>query len=106
MYSKIFNSGKGEHTWENETICELHRQLYDNLFVHLCVTDPQLLEKATVILERAYLCGIKMTKKLVENKCSLPEWEKHESPEDVARLRKLRIELTRKLNEISADIRP
>jgi len=104
MYSKIFNTRKGKRVWENETICELHRQIYDNLFVNLCVANPSLLDKITPILERAYICGIKMTQKLLDNKCALPEWEKHVSPEEVKRLRQLRIELSEKLNEIGVNL--
>ena len=47
--------------------------------------------------------GIKMTRKLVDYKMSLPEWEKHESKEEVERLRKLRKDLEDALN---VNIRP
>jgi hypothetical protein len=99
LYSEVFNTGKGQHVWKDETICELHRQIYDLIFVNLCVTNPKLLDRITPVLEKAYLCGVKMTKKLVEHKLSLPEWEEHASKEEVQRLRQLRIELAETLEK-------
>jgi hypothetical protein len=54
------------------------------------------------LLEEAYDMGIKMTKKLVEYKLGLPEWQKNDDPE-VKRLRQLRIELEKAL-EAGLDI--
>jgi len=86
MFSRVFENKKGHRVWENETICELHRQIYDLLVIGEY-------DKIVPVLEKAYKCGIKMTQKLVDYKCSLPDWEEHISKEEVRRIRKLRIEL-------------
>lgn len=86
----VFETRKGRHVWNEQTICELHRMIYDILVAN---GDVELLHKTTPLLEKAYQCGIKMTKKLVEYKLSLPEWDAHENIEEVKRLRQLRIEL-------------
>jgi hypothetical protein len=86
----VFDSQKGRHVWFEPTICEKHRQIYDYLVVH---GDVELLEKITPLLEGAYIDGVKMTKKLVDYKLSLPEWGKHENILEVVRLRLLRMEL-------------
>ena len=104
MSSKIFNLDKGKHVWQSETICELHRQIYDLLFIGLYSKDKALYDAIIVPLEKVYICGIKMTKKMLENKLSLPDWEKHETPDEIKRLRELRIHLTEKLNEIGNSI--
>ena len=101
MYSKVFDTDRGRHVWKEETICELCRKLYDVLVIE---ANEELLDKTVPVLEKIYLCAIKMTKKLIENKCSLPEWEKHESPEEVKRLRELRIKLTEQLDEVGNNL--
>lgn len=98
MLSKIFDTGKGRHIWPERTICEVHREIYDLLVAGLWTTNQQLLYKIIPLLEEAYIDGIKMTKKLVDNKCSFPDWEKNLPSEEVIRLRKLRIHLTEELN--------
>jgi hypothetical protein len=86
----VFETKKGRHLWHEQTICELHRQIYDHLVAN---GDIELLCAVVPLLEKAYICGIKMTKKLVEYKLSLPEWDKHENIEEVRKLRQLRTEL-------------
>ena len=93
----VFDTQKGKHIWSEMTICEIHRCLYDILVAN---GDVELLEKTTPLLEKAYQCGIKMTKKLVDYKLSLPDWDKHENIEEVKRLRELRI----KLNETGVSL--
>ena len=99
--SEVFEDKKGTHVWIDQTICELHRQIYDLLVVELYESNRELFDKIVPILEKAYICGTKMTKKLLEYKCSLPDWEQHYSKQEVERLRKLRIELTEKLKDES-----
>lgn len=93
--SSIFNRPKGKHTWPHRTICEVHREIYDCLVL-------ELYDDIVPKLEEAYLMGIKLCKKLVEHKCSLPEWKNN--TEEAQRLRKLRVELENEVNEISPNI--
>jgi hypothetical protein len=85
MPSKVFDTRKGRHIWPLRTICEVHRELYDLLAL-------EKYDQILPLLEEAYELGIKMTKKLVEYKLSLPEWKDNNNKE-AQRLRKLRIEL-------------
>lgn len=101
MFSKIFDeSYKGQAIWGKETICELHRELYDLLVVGLYQTNLPLLGKIIPILERAYTCGIKMNRKMVENKCQIQGWEKYVDKQEVIRLRKARRHLVKELERI------
>jgi len=86
MYSKVFDNKKGKRIWINDTICEIHKRIYDLLVIGEY-------DKILPLLEKAYEYGIKMTKKLVEYKCSLPNWEENISREEVRRIRRLRIAL-------------
>jgi hypothetical protein len=72
--SDYFESGeKTSHVYEKETICEVHRRIYD-----LCVLRlqdrPELLKSIITDLETAYKMGLSLCRKLVEYKCDLPEW--------------------------------
>jgi hypothetical protein len=100
--SKIFDDRKGRHIWPQRTICEVHRELYDILVLALYPNQEALLEKIVPLLEEAYIAGLKMNKKLVENKVSLPDWDANLSAQESSRIRKLRIELTEKLKRIEA----
>ena len=100
MPSEIFNQKKGKHAWPKETICELHRQIYDILFAY-AGEDSQIYTAIIKKLEKAYIMGIKMTSQLVDYKLSLPDFEKVTDPAEVNRLRKLRIDLTESLNVAS-----
>ena len=96
MLSKIFNTKKGRHIWPERTICEVHRELYD---FWVLGRYEEMLPK----LEEVYLMGIKLVKKLVEYKCSLPQWANNNSKES-RELRKLRTQLTKELDEISNSV--
>jgi hypothetical protein len=101
VLSRIFdNSHKGRNVWSKETICELHREIYDLLVLGLHKSNPALLAKLIPILERAYVCGIKMNRKMVEAKCQIKGWEEHLDKDEVIRLRILRRELTKELERI------
>lgn len=52
--------------------------------------NPELLNKIKPLVDEACQMGIKLVKKLVDYKVSLPEWEKTENPEEVKRIRELR----------------
>ncbi|MCP4537784.1 MAG: hypothetical protein GY832_11625 [Chloroflexi bacterium] len=53
------------------------------------------------LLEEAYLLGIKITKKLVEYKLSMPEWT--ENNPETATLRQLRVSLMEQMEEVKGD---
>jgi len=91
--SKIFNESKGQHIWLAETICEVHRQMYDLMVIHLRLQNPELFNQLLPLLEKAYMYGIKITKKLIDYKCMLPHSEKILSVDEVIKLRQLRIKL-------------
>jgi hypothetical protein len=104
VFSEILDSKKGQNIGQSvngeETICELHREIYDLLVLNLAIQNPELLEKIVHILERAYICGVKMDKKMVENKCKFTSWSEHPDKEEAVRLRKLRCYLIMELDRI------
>lgn len=103
MFSEIFDKSiKGQNIWSKETICELHREIYDVLVVGLHKTNPKLLRAIIPILERAYVCGIKMNRKMVEKKCEMKGWEEHLNKEQVIQIRRLRKHLVKELERIKA----
>jgi len=96
--SKIFETRKGQVSYHRRTICELHRRIYD-----LCVLElqdnPEFLKKIISLLEEAWLYGLKMNRKLVENKLGLIEKEiakpnTNFDKKEASRLRKERVRLT------------
>jgi hypothetical protein len=97
----VFDDIKGQHVENKRTICEVHRQLYDLLVLGLKGKDDELLAKVVPLLQEAYIDGIKIVKKLVENKMSELDWEENTNIEEVKRLRLLRIELSRMENIFS-----
>jgi len=101
MFSKIFdNTNKGKNVWEKQTICELHREIYDLLVLGLYKDNLPLLKKVVPILERAYVMGIKMNRKMIESKCQIVGWEKHYKPNEVKHLRELRKHLVSELERV------
>ena len=86
--SNVFETSKGKHTWHERTICEVHRELYDRWFL-------KQYDQMLPLMEEAYTMGIKLVKKLVEYKLSLPEWQKN--TEETRQLRELRNELSARL---------
>lgn len=101
MFSKIFDeSYKGKTIWVNETICELHRGIYDMLVLGLAGSNPKLLKKIIPLLEKAYVAGMKMNRKMIENKCAIKGWEEHHDKAEVIRLRGLRKSLIKELERI------
>jgi hypothetical protein len=101
MFSEIFdNSIKGQNVWGRETICELHREIYDLLVVGLYKSNPELLKLIVPILERAYTCGIKMNGKMVQHRCQIEGWEDHLDKAEVIRIRQVRKHLIKELERI------
>lgn len=98
LKSKIFDSCNGRAIYEKRTICELLKQIYDLVFLNLSKANPAVMEKLIPLFEEAYTAGIKMTKKLVEYKCSIPDWENNMADGEVERLRKLRVHLAKELS--------
>ena len=96
MKSKIFDTAKGIHIMQKRTICEVHREMYDCLVL-------EKYDRLLSLLEEAFVMGIKITNKLVENKLSLPEWEDNLSDE-AAELRLARAQLTENLKDILKEI--
>lgn len=88
---ELAKGNKGWRTCSKRTICEVHRQIYDKLI--LSFRDKSELEEILVLLEEAFSLGVKLVDKLVEYKCSLPEWEKNENKNEVERIRHLREDL-------------
>jgi hypothetical protein len=100
-FSKIFQDKiryKEPHT--NRTICELHRELYDLYVINLYKKNPVLMKKMILILENAYIHGVKMNRKLCKYKLgSSSKWSKKEyrnkevSRKEVVKLRKERVKI-------------
>lgn len=82
-------STKLQRVCSKRTICEVHRQIKDLVFF-----DGDKKE-ILALVDEAFEMGVAMTKKLVEYKCSLPDWKKNTNKEEIARIRKLRLELER-----------
>lgn len=100
-----FSSPKGkffaEGVLEQETICELHRQVYDLLITEFH-DRPESLKKITPLMERAFLSGIKLVKKLIDNKIDVWKDKRDFTPEqaeEIKRLRNLRIELSERMEK-------
>lgn len=101
MFSKIFDdTNKGKDMWDKETICELHRELYDLTVLGLYESNRPLLKMIVKILERAYVMGIKMNRKMIDSKCQIIGWEKHYNPQEVKRIRNLRKNLVSELERV------
>jgi len=86
------NQEKTGHLYPKETICEVHRRIYD-LCVLFLQDRPRLLASILTELETAYEMGLKLVRKLVEHKCELPEWKERQD-EEASALRMLRKKLT------------
>lgn len=100
MYSKLFDNAKGRHIWPKRTICEVHRELYDLLCMAHHEKNWDMIENSVGLLEEAYTAGLKMTAKLVENKCAMPDWEVNTPDAEKIRLRQLRIHLMNELQGV------
>jgi hypothetical protein len=97
LTSKIFDSIEGRDVYEKRTICEVLKQIYDLAYLGLAKSNPEVMESLIPLLEEAYIAGVKMTKKLVEYKVSMPEWEANLNGDEISRIRTLRAQLNKKL---------
>ena len=66
MKNNVFDTGKGRFTHHTRTICEVHRELYDEIFLALYEKDLLLLERLTVLLNESWHMGVRMDRKLAE----------------------------------------
>jgi len=74
MFSELFdNTTKGTHVWPIRTICEMHRELYDDMVLLLAEEHQQAFLKLLPKLEECYLTGIKLAKALIKNKIERPD---------------------------------
>ena len=80
----VFEGRKGEKINGRRTICEIHREIYDLCVIHL-MDNTQLFDQVVGLLEEAFITGVKMTHKLLENKLNQNEIfiEKHPSVKQI-----------------------
>ena len=99
MLSKLFDSEKGELTYGKRTICEVHRGIYDLVVIHF-QDKPEIMLQAIKLLEEAYMMGIKMNAKLVQNKCGNNGWSGDNlNKKEIMEMRKKRIKLIQLLEK-------
>lgn len=84
---------KGRRITLRRTICEVHRQLYDHCIVDL-QDRPEIRDAMALLIEEAYVLGIKMDNKLHEYKFNIESHTPVNNIEAVSVLRARRIELT------------
>jgi len=100
--SEMFNNSKGRFTENFRTICEVHRDIYDLLYVGVEKKDWSKIEEILPFLEEAYKGGVKITGKLAEYKYAWSCWDKNVPDDEKKRLRDLRIHLEEEARRISA----
>ena len=64
MKKNVFDTGKGRFTHKYRTICEVHREIYDEIFLAFYEKDCKLLERLTVLLNESFDMGCRMDRKL------------------------------------------
>ena len=75
MKNNVFDTMKGRITSEFRTICEVHREIYDECYLELHEKNPEIMEKLTVLLNEAFDMGIRMDAALVEYHLDQPSLE-------------------------------
>lgn len=91
MYiSEIFESEKGQRrSTKRVTICEVIRQIYDKLILRLVDEDEEFLEEVIPLLEEAYIMGMKMARRMIEQKIyDIDEIEPREMTKEFRETRK------------------
>lgn len=63
MKNNVFDTGKGRFTRKVRTICEVHREIYDEIFLALYEPDPLLLGSLTVLLNEPVGMGVRVDRK-------------------------------------------
>jgi len=66
--SNVFDTPKGRQVYDRRTLCEVLRQAYDCCVVDLHHLDTHAVEKLIKLLEEAFIAGVKMNDRLVEQK--------------------------------------
>lgn len=64
MKNNVFDTGKGRCINRFRTICEVNREIYDEIFLALYEKDCKLLERLTVLLNESFDMGVRMDRKL------------------------------------------
>jgi len=112
MFSEIFSKSKGKTIHSNRTICELHRELFDISVVHLHEKDIDLLKEIVDLLEKSFVAGVKMNRRLIRYKLgSSSKWDKKEyaksnyTKKEIREIRKERIRLEKILAENNSIIK-
>ncbi len=96
MKNNVFDTMKGRITNEFRTICEVHREIYDECYLSLHEVDPPTMERLTVLLNEAFEMGVRMDAALVKyhleqegvdvpNKDSRKRRERNETSERILR---------------------
>lgn len=94
--SPMFEDYKGIMPYEDRTICEVHKEIYD-ILVLTCQDKPEMLEAVFSLLEEVYEMGVKLCLKLADYKYEM-DWDINN--EEAVKLRILRAFLTRKREEL------
>lgn len=66
LKNNVFDTMKGRITNEFRTICEVHREIYDECWLSLHEVDPATMERLTVLLNEAFDMGVRMDAALVK----------------------------------------
>ena len=101
---ELLESRKGNRVDGQRTICEVHRQIADQLLIQFCDRTTDL-ETTLELLNEAYLLGIRLVKALVDRKIDMIEWEENDI-EQAMKLRQLRGQLVKELNEAGNLLQP
>lgn len=91
IYSKIFDTLKGRTTQQKQSICEIHKEMYDLMIMNL-QDQPLLLTKLVHLLETAFGQGVSIVHKLLEYKLTTNKKIKENIPMTTPEARKLREE--------------
>ena len=96
MKNNVFDTMKGRVRNDFRTICEVHREIYDECWLALHGRDDKELENITRLLNEAFEMGVRMDAALVkyhleqpgidvENKGSQKRQERNEESERILR---------------------
>ena len=94
---ELLETHKGNRVDGMRTICEVHRQMADQLVVRFH-DRPDDLDEIIPLLNEAYRMGINLCKTLIDRKLNLPEWE-FNNVKEANQLRQLRKAMVGQLNE-------
>ena len=92
---------KIDRACSKRTICEVHRQLYDLIIVK--VDDPDVRAQMKMLIEEAFVMGIKLCQRLIDRKAKMLEWERCDNAAEINALRQERIRLEKEILDATAD---